>query len=127
MKRLAVTVGASLLAMGAWAADPEPAPPPAPTAAPPQAIETPSPAKAMDRLELEQTTITGNRELPKVMYVVPWKKADLGDLKGRPANSLLDEVLAPVDRDVFRREVAYFGALATESTPQQPPAAAPEK
>ena len=89
--------------------------------------ETPSPSKAMDRLELEATTITGNRELPKVMYVVPWKKADLGDLKGRPANSLLDEVLAPVDRDVFRREVAYFGALATNSTPTQPQAAAPEK
>jgi hypothetical protein len=81
----------------------------------------------MDRLELESTTITGNRELPKVMYVVPWKKADLGDLKGRPANSLLDEVLAPVDRDVFRREVAYFGALATDSTPQPPQASAPEK
>ena len=81
----------------------------------------------MDRLELEQTTITGNRELPKVMYVVQWKKADLGDLNGRPANSLLDEVLAPVDRDVFRREVAYFGALSTDSSPPQPPAAAPEK
>lgn len=120
-----VAIGLCLLAMSAWAADPPPATASAPPAPPP--AESPSPSKAMDRLELEQTTITGNRELPKVMYVVPWKKADLGDLKGRPANSLLDEVLAPVDRDVFRREVAYFGALATESSPAQPPAAAPEK
>ncbi len=132
MKKAFVSIGLSLLAAAAWAAEPVPAASPAPPPAPPPAAEAPSASapsqsKAMDRLELEQTTITGNRELPKVMYVVPWKKADLGDLKGRPANSLLDEVLAPVDRDVFRREVAYFGALAKDSTTQPPPAAAAEK
>jgi hypothetical protein len=74
-----------------------------------------------DRLELDTTVVTGNRELPKVLYIVPWKKADLGDLPGQPFNTLLDEVLMPVDRDVFRREVTYFetlteGADATQST-----------
>src|SRR5207237_1338019 len=59
---------------------------------------------AQDRVDLEATQITGNRELPRVMYVVPWKKGELGDLGGKPANSLLDEVLTPVDRDVFRRQ-----------------------
>jgi len=125
MRIFIVTIGLCLVAATARAAEPEPAPAPPP--APPPVAADPSPSKAMDRLELESTTITGNRELPKVMYVVPWKKADLGDLKGRPANSLLDEVLAPVDRDVFKREVAYFGALATDSTPPPAPAAAPEK
>lgn len=65
----------------------------------------------MDRLDLDATQITGNRELPKVLYIVPWKQADLGDLVGRPANSLLDEVLEPVDRDVFRRQNRYYDAL----------------
>ena len=122
MKRLVVLISLCVIACLARAADPEPASPP-----PPSGPERAEPSKVMDRLELESTTITGNRELPKVMYVVPWKKADLGDLKGRPANSLLDEVLAPVDRDVFQREVAYFDALATDSTPPQTPSAAPEK
>jgi hypothetical protein len=45
------------------------------------------------------------------MVIVPWKKAGLGDLTGKPANSLLNEVLEPVDREVFRREVRYFEAL----------------
>jgi hypothetical protein len=36
--------------------------------------------EAADRLDFGTTTVTGNRELPKVMYVVPWKKSDLGDL-----------------------------------------------
>lgn len=28
---------------------------------------------AEDRIELEVTTIKGNKELPKILYVVPWK------------------------------------------------------
>lgn len=67
--------------------------------------------KGPDRLELDPTDITGNRELPKVLYIVPWKRSDLGDLAGRPVNSLLDEVLQPLDRDVFQRENRYYDAL----------------
>jgi len=68
-------------------------------------------SRGQDRLELDTTQITGNRELPKVLYIVPWKRSDLGDLVGKPVNSLLDEVLTPVDRDVFKRENRYFRAL----------------
>jgi hypothetical protein len=79
--------------------------------------------KGPDRLELEATDITGNRELPKVLYIVPWKRADLGDLIGKPTNSLLDEVLQPLDRDVFRRENRYYDALKSDATPAAAPAA----
>jgi hypothetical protein len=72
--------------------------------------------KGADRLELDPTAVKGNRELPRVMYVVPWKRSDLGDLVGRPVNSLLDEVLQPVDRDVFKRENRYYDALKPEAT-----------
>jgi hypothetical protein len=64
-----------------------------------------------DRLNLDATDITGNRELPKVLYIVPWKRSDLGDVVGRPVNSLLDEVLQPLDRDVFQRENRYYDDL----------------
>jgi len=67
--------------------------------------------KGPDRLQLDATDITGNRELPKVLYIVPWKRSDLGDVVGRPVNSLLDEVLQPLDRDVFQRENRYYDAL----------------
>ena len=67
--------------------------------------------KGPDRLELDTTDITGNRELPKVLYIVPWKRSDLGDVVGKPVNSLLDEVLQPLDRDVFRRENRYYDAM----------------
>jgi hypothetical protein len=71
--------------------------------------------KAEDHLQLDTTQITGNQELPKVLYIVPWKRSDLGDLLGRPANSLLDELLQPVDRDVFRRENRYYDALKPDA------------
>jgi hypothetical protein len=67
-----------------------------------------------DRLELGATDVRGNSELPTVMYVVPWKRSDLGDLVGKPANSLVDEVLQPLDRDVFRRENRYYEAVKPE-------------
>jgi hypothetical protein len=67
--------------------------------------------KGPDRLQLDATDITGNRELPKVLYIVPWKRSDLGDVVGKPVNSLLDEVLQPLDRDVFQRENRYYDAL----------------
>jgi hypothetical protein len=70
-----------------------------------------SAGKAHDTLELDTTQITGNRELPKVLYIVPWKRSDLGDLVGKPVNSLVDEVLTPVDRDVFKRQNRYYDAL----------------
>lgn len=62
---------------------------------------------AADKADLEGTRIIGSRELPKVLVIVPWKSPLPGDLAGRPVASLLDEALAPVDRDVFRREVDY--------------------
>lgn len=65
-----------------------------------------------DQLTLDATLVTGNRELPKVMYIVPWKKAELGTLPGQPFNTLVDETLAPVDREVFKREVAYYDVVA---------------
>jgi hypothetical protein len=69
----------------------------------------------IDRLDLGTTSITGNQELPKVLYIVPWKRSDLGDLIGRPVNTLLDEVLAPVDPDVFERHLSYYETLHGET------------
>lgn len=74
-----------------------------------------APSGAIDTLDLGTTSITGNRELPRVLYIVPWKESDLGDLVGRPVDTLLDEVLAPVDPDVFARHVSYYESLYGES------------
>jgi hypothetical protein len=66
---------------------------------------------ATDSLELDGATITGNSELPKVLHIVPWKPPEPGELAGRPFNSLVNEILAPVDRDVIHREVELYKAV----------------
>ena len=127
-KRVIATVLASF-ALSAFAAEPaqiqeeaKPAEPAAPrTDANPAVRTTPR----ADRLDLDTTVVTGNRELPKVLYIVPWKKADIGELPAQPFNTLLDEVLTPVDRDVFRREVTYYEAVSGDAEDAPAPVAAP--
>jgi hypothetical protein len=87
--------------------------PPGPGVSPkePATAKTAARKAGPDRIELDTTDITGNRELPKVLYIVPWKPSDLGDLVGKPVNSLLDEALQPLDRDVFQRENRYYDGL----------------
>ena len=143
--KLTLTVAAWVVSSLVWSTEPEPAvrtspvaapasvpapaPVPAPAAAPaaarPVAAPRASGTHAQDRIELEATQITGNRELPNVMYVVPWKKPDLGDFAGRPPKSLLDELLAPVDREVFQRQNRYFAALQPDAAASTAPGAVP--
>ena len=70
-------------------------------------------AMAQDRADIDRTQVIGNRELPKVLYIVPWKKPPPGELTGKPVNSVLDDLLSPVDRDVFRRHLNYDQQLST--------------
>jgi hypothetical protein len=74
-------------------------------------VERALPRASADQLLLDRTSIRGNQELPRVLYIVPWKDSELGNVVGKPVNSLIDEVLAPVDRDVFQRQTKYFDQL----------------
>lgn len=64
-------------------------------------------ALAADKLELDKANIQGASELPKVLYIVPWKKAEIGN-KPVKVNRMVDEVLSPVDRDVLKRQVKFY-------------------
>jgi hypothetical protein len=89
------------------------------TAVEPAAALAAAPApgeRVVDRLKLETTAITGNRELPKVMSIVPWKPAEPPAGPERPMGSLIEELLAPLDRDEFRREITYYRDLTKQST-----------
>jgi hypothetical protein len=80
-----------------------------------------APAEA-DRADIDRTSIVGNRELPKVLHIVPWKKPVPGELAGRPVSSVLDEALAPIDRDVFRRQVDYDAQARAQASRRNEPA-----
>jgi hypothetical protein len=108
---LAAAAGTSRRAPEATAA----ASTPASAATAPGAVRAPG---SSDRVELGTTEISGNRELPKLMYIVPWQRAEVGKVTGRPPNSLVDEALTPIDRTVFGRQNDYFAALQAASAPR---------
>ncbi len=74
-------------------------------------MSTVLPAIAQQQMELDGMSVFGNRELPKALFIVPWKDAEAGQVPGRPVNSLVDEALQPVDPDVFRRKLDYFDTV----------------
>ena len=120
VKRILVT--GLVAGAAAWAAGPALA---QSKKAPAKDIEPTAVAKP-DQADLDRSQIIGNRELPKVTYIVPWKKPGAGDLSGRPLVSVLDEALMPLDREVFRRQVRY-DAQAVAQTPAPAAPAAPAK
>lgn len=74
-------------------------------------------ARSQDQAEVAPSKIIGNRELPKVLYFVPWKKPLTDPLAGKPPASVLDEVLSPIDREVFRRNERFTAAATAASAP----------
>jgi len=71
---------------------------------------------AEDRLQLDETAIVGSRELPKVLYIVPWKSAKLGALKGGAGSDAFGAQWDVLDRDEFRRQVEYYDMLHAKSS-----------
>jgi hypothetical protein len=105
-----VLIGLALSALWpAFAQEPASVPPPS------SGAPAAKPALGPQRMDLDASAIRGNQELPKVLYIVPWKEPGLAEPAGRPLNSLVDEVLAPVDREVFRRQMTYFHQLYAPS------------
>jgi hypothetical protein len=69
---------------------------------------------AEEVVDIEGTSIIGNRELPKVLYIVPWKKSQLPDMESLPIDRLVDEALAPIERKEFQRQVNFHEQLNQE-------------
>lgn len=59
------------------------------------------------------STITGNQEQPKVLYIVPWQPPGGADRLMQPAKPVLDDVFAPVDRAEFNRELKFRESAST--------------
>ena len=61
---------------------------------------------AEEVVEMSGISIIGNRELPKTLFIVPWKNSEVNvetDL-----TNTLNEGLQPLDQEVFKRELEYY-------------------
>jgi len=61
---------------------------------------------AEDRLELEITVIKGNKELPQILYIVPWKEstAKQNEEQNLILHSLFGNYFKPVELEEFDDE-----------------------
>ena len=59
-----------------------------------------------DVVEMSGISIIGNRELPKTLFIVPWKNSEVG-VETELTNTL-NEGMQPLDREVFERELDYY-------------------
>jgi len=67
--------------------------------------------QAQQRLEMQGTAIIGNKELPKVLYIVPWKSAEPVALNTPPFNSVLNEAFQTIERSTFKRQINYYNSI----------------
>lgn len=68
-------------------------------------------------IELDETVILGNQELPKVLYILPWQTpTGLPEIEVR-ADFTEVEVFRKLYPPAYRRELKYFETLEKISTP----------
>lgn len=52
-------------------------------------------------------SIIGNRELPKTLYIVPWKDSDV-DSETDLSRDMLNENMKVIDQEEFGRQLKYY-------------------
>jgi hypothetical protein len=57
-------------------------------------------------VEMSGISIIGNHELPKTLFIVPWKNSEVG--VDTDLTNTLNEGMQPVDKTVFLRELEYY-------------------
>ena len=69
-------------------------------------------AQDQEVLELDQTVISGNQELPKVLYILPWREPE--GLPHIEVGGALGEtdVFRRLYPPAYRRELNYYDTLA---------------
>jgi len=66
------------------------------------------------------TTIVGNREQPKVLYIVPWKAVNDSELEEQTIQSQLDIVFGHVERIELQRELQFMEQIETAAKKAEP-------
>ncbi len=69
---------------------------------------------AETKLESDGMKIYGQSELPKVLYIVPWKRREASDIDMPASKSLASDILEPIDPEIFRRQIRYHELLTQQ-------------
>jgi hypothetical protein len=70
---------------------------------------------AQDKLDMQGTQVIGNRELPNMLYIIPWKSIKPVQLTPPPIESVMDEPLQALDREQFQHRILYYNSFYPHS------------
>lgn len=71
-------------------------------------------------IQLDETVISGNQELPKVLYILPWQRAE-GPLELDVRHDFTEsDVFRKLYPPAYRRELNYFDTLTSGKTLDNP-------
>ena len=73
---------------------------------------------AEERIDMDAMSIIGNKELPNVLYILPWKQANLPEMVELPLSSLINDALQPLDRQTILRRQYYKQIIKQEGVLQ---------
>jgi hypothetical protein len=74
-------------------------------------------AHSEEQIEMELTVVKGNKELPKVLYIVPWKRLADGNIKQKLVlHSLFEDAFDPIEPHAFERYVEDYRYFANTET-----------
>ena len=59
--------------------------------------------------------IFGGKDLPQVLYIVPWKAPSMMDTE-KPQSQFLQTVFAPIDPEVFERNILFREAIRKDGS-----------
>ena len=79
---------------------------------------SPSATFAQEARVVLRSTVVGNQEQPKVLYIVPWQSADSPQLNYQPLQNLVEDIFTPIDREQFLRQQSYRETLQQATTEQ---------
>src|SRR5690606_11398549 len=65
-----------------------------------------------------QTTVTGNQEKPRVLYILPWQSPGDSVIEFESMHSLQEEAFAHIERDEFRRKLNAEAVLDQQTLEQ---------
>ena len=71
-------------------------------------------AAAEVELQSDGMKIYGQSELPKVLYIVPWKRREASEMDMPSSKSLASDILEPIDPEIFRRQIRYHELLTQQ-------------
>ena len=66
---------------------------------------------AEQAVTLDGISIIGNKELPNVLYILPWQSPDLPNMNEPVLTGLIEKTLEPVDREAVIRMELYSNIL----------------